>query len=260
MTPVNAKLDSYGIASAGSRNTWNYQAPPPESGINPDLFPPVWSRAVHAALIQKPDTIFVITSTEGVTRHRTNDAELASRQAEVARRRADFEREVAKEGLTADGVIKAREDAMRKAGRELAAVNQRLVAAGKDPIVVTYNDRIFDPATQAALRRAGERITLDTTGWSKKDGTTFNIPDLRIVPIRQVEWDEVHGHLARLQRFYVPERATLNIFLFAGPNDDTADASAKLTAAAKRNGGTFQLLTTKRLEELRAREEAAAPR
>jgi hypothetical protein len=30
-----------------------------------------------------------------------------------------------------------------------------------------------------------------------------------------------------------------------------------LTATAKRNGGTFQLLTTRRLEELQAREAAA---
>jgi hypothetical protein len=255
MTPVNSKLDSYGVSSAGSRNPWKYEAPPPESGIDPNLFPPVWARAVHAALIQKPDTIFVITSTDGVTRRRTDAAELARREAEVARRRADFERETAKEGLTADAVIKAREAAMRKAGQELAAVNRRLVAAGKDPIVVTYSDRIFSPEAQAALRRAGERITLDTTGWSKRDGTTFNIPDLRVVPIRQIEWDEVHGHLGRLQRHYVPERATINLFLFTGPDDDATDASARLTSAAKRNGGTFQLLTTKRLEELRSRDE-----
>jgi hypothetical protein len=31
-----------------------------------------------------------------------------------------------------------------------------------------------------------------------------------------------------------------------------------LTAVAKRNGGSFQLLTTKRLEEIKAKEDAAA--
>lgn len=257
MTPVNSQLDSYGIVSAATRNPWTYEAPPPESGIDPDFFPPVWARAVQAALIQKPDTIFVITASDGAVRRRTTAAELARREAEVTRRRAEFEREVAAEGLTVDAVVKAREDAMRKAGRELAEANRRLVAAGQDPIVVTYNDRIFNPEVQAALRRAGVRITLDTTGWSKRDGTTFNIPDLRIVPIQNVEWTELHAHMGRLQRYYVPERATLNIFYFTGANDANEQPAANLGSVAKRNGGTFQILTTQRLEELRSRDEAA---
>ena len=104
----------------------------------------------------------------------------------------------------------------------------------------------------------GTAIVLDRSGWTKRDGTDFVRGSVAVSSVEGAPWKNLDLHLARLQRHYVPVRAALNIFLFVGPNDKAEDASANLAAITRRNGGTFQLLTTKRLEELIAGEEAAA--
>ena len=152
----------------------------------------------------------------------------------------------------------ARDRAIAKGRRELDAANKRLVAAGKDPIIVAENTAIFSAGVQAELKRNGITIELDKTGWSDANGRTYNVPWFGVSKIEYAEWTDFNAHFARLQKLFVSERATLNIFLFVGPNDKPEDPIKNLTSVAKRNGGTFQLLTTKRLEEMKAREAAEA--
>lgn len=257
MAPVNAQLGNFGPGSATRSSPWKRKVLPPDAGIDPLLYPPVWSRAVHAALEQQPTTVYVITSTDGVVR-RAIDAQTAGRRrAEIDKARTAFNAALAKEGLNAEAVVEARNRAYRKAGRELADANKKFLADGQDPIVVAGNDQIFTAATQAELKRRGVTITLDPTGWSRADGTVFKIPEQNVANWEGASWNDFHAHLAKLQKALLPERAVLNMFLFVGPNDKALNATENLTATAKRNGGTFQLLTTRRLEEFQAREAAA---
>ncbi len=260
MTPVNAQVGNFGPYSAARRTGWRRRPIPPEAGIDPLFLPPVWSRAVHAALEQRPDVVYVITSGQGAPRRRIDDATLARRTAERDRNIAEFEAEVRREGLDPAQVRAARDRAFNKAREEFNAANRRIVAAGRDPIVITNNDQIFRADVQAELRRNGVRIELDRTGWSKRDGTTFNVPWTGVSTVEGASWEEFIAYYARLQRHLVPERPALNLFLFVGPNDRPDAAVRNLTNIARRNGGSFQLLTTRRLEELRSRDEADANR
>ena len=98
----------------------------------------------------------------------------------------------------------------------------------------------------------------DGTGWTDRDGKRIRVPYPRLSNLEEATWNDFYAHYARVQRALVPERPSLNLFLFVGPNEKPEAAIQNLTTAAKRNGGTFQLLTTKRLEEIKAREDAAA--
>lgn len=258
MTPVNTQLNNYGPFSAGRRTAWRRRNLPPEAGIDPNFLPPVWSRAAQAALEQKADTIFVITSSAGNVVSRADEETIAKRRAENERRRDEYVKDMKAKGLDPDAIRAARDRALDKANRELGAANRRLVAEGKDPIVVTDRTRIFSPSVQAELRKHGIRIELDKTGWSDSNGRTYNVPWFGTRNIEYESWSDFVSYFARLQRALVSERAALNVFLFVGPNDKPETSITNLTTIAKRNGGTFQLLTTKRLEELRARDEAAA--
>jgi hypothetical protein len=60
-----------------------------------------------------------------------------------------------------------------------------------------------------------------------------------------------------LQRALLKERAALNIFMLVGPTEQPKVAMENLGKASSRNGGKFQLITTKRLKEMSARDEAA---
>ncbi len=257
MTPVNASANNYGPYSATRRTGWRRRPLPPEAGIDPLFLPPVWSRAVHAALEMRPDVIYVITSGQGAPRRRVDDETLARRRAAKDKEIADFEAEVRREGMDPAQVRAARDRAFSKARGEFDAANRRIVSAGKDPIVITDTQAIFRADVQAELRKNGVRIELDKTGWSKKDGSTFNVPWGGVSSVEGASWDEFNGYYARLQRHLVPERPSLNVFLFVGPNDRPDAAVRNLTSISRRNGGNFQLLTTKRLEELRSRDQAA---
>ena len=257
MTPVNANLNNYGPFSASRRTGWRRRPIPPEAGIDPLFLPPVWSRAVHAALEQRPDVIYVITGGQGRVSRRVDEDTLARRRAARDKEMADFETEVRREGMDPAEVRAARERALNKARSEFDAANRRLVSAGKDPIVITDREHIFRADVQAELRKNGIRIELDKTGWSKKDGNTFRVPSGYVSNVEGASWEDFITYYARLQRHLVPERPALNVFLFVGPNDRPDAAVRNLTNISRRNGGNFQLLTTKRLEELRTRDQAA---
>jgi hypothetical protein len=68
---------------------------------------------------------------------------------------------------------------------------------------------------------------------------------------------EFMAYYARLQKAISPKPPKLNLFFFVGPEDKPDDIKKRYTTFAIRNGGSFQLLTTKRLEEIVAREAEA---
>lgn len=258
MAPVNAKMDSFGPQSAGSRTAWRLKELSPDAGVDPLFSPPVWSRAVQAALEQQPDTIFVITSSAGYSTRRADDATIARRRAEAEKTREAYLKDLEKEGLDPAKVAAARDRAGRRVWEQFHEGNRKIVAAGKDPIVVTSWGRLWAPDVQAELRKHGIRLTLDTTGWTRKDGSQIQAPNTHVSTSEGAKFEEFMAYYARLQRALVPERPSLNLFLFVGPQDRPEAAVRDLTSIARRNGGSFQLLTTARLEEIKAQAEAEA--
>lgn len=255
MTPVNAQLGNFGPDSAGSRNAWKAKPLPENSGVDPLFLPPVWARATHAALEQEPDAIYVITASQGRVRRHVDETTLAKRREANLKKSEQFEADMRKAGLDAKAVIAAKIAAHDKAARELEEINRKLVAQKKDPIVLRWIGDLESAAVQAELRKSGVSLRFDRTGWTNKDGSPINTPDTRLSTVEDVPWTDFQSHYARLQRALAAKRPTLNLFLFVGPDEKAETASQNLTAVAKRNGGTFQLLTTKRLEELKGRDE-----
>ncbi len=258
MSPVNATFGRFGPSSAASRLAVRAKPLPESAGVDPLFLPPFWGRAVQVALEQQPDTIYVITASGGRTSRRVSEDDLEKRRAEQKKELEDFDQEMKKIGLEGSAVRAARDRAHTKASGELAALNRKFLAEKKEPIVVRWIGELERPDIQAALRKNGASLRLDGTGWTDKDGKRISVPYTRVISYEQATWNDFYAHYARVQRALVPERPTLNLFLFVGPDEKPAAAITNLTAAAKRNGGSFQLLTTKRLEEIKAKEDAAA--
>ncbi len=253
MEPVNSRLDRLGAYSSAGRVTWTRKPLPADSGIDPLFLPPVWARATHAALEQQPDVVYIITGSAGAVRVLVDEQTLAKRREAVDKKRADL----AREGIDLNAIVDARSRSRSKARAEFDVANAKIVAAGRLPIIIRDNDDIFRADVQARLKKEGFTIPRDLTGWARKDGSPINESNY-VSTIQGGEWTDFYAHFSRLQKALLPERAAVNLFLFAGPKDNTEKPTEVLTTLAKRNGGTFQLLTTKRLEELKAKEEAAS--
>lgn len=247
--PVNATPDKIGQASAtGRRVRW---APKDVSsaGLDPLLSTPEWSRALHFAFEMEPDTIYIISGSQGRLARDVSAAELARRKHEYEQRIIDMKRD----GLDPDVVNAARNKFTAKARAELAEINTKLRAQGKSPFIITDTKRIFDADFQAALKKAGFGIKLDTTGWANKQGQ----------PIWWIGYTDDTGapfsdlimHISKLKRALLKDRVTINYFLFVGPNEKPQGAMDNLSDLTRRNDGKFELLTTKRLQEIAARDE-----
>ncbi len=250
LKPVNTDYTRLGSQTAARQTRWTARTLPDSSGINPLFLPPHWSHGVRAALEQQPDTMFVITSSTGVVYRRASDETIAQRRAAVEKRRAELERQ----GIDIRAIETARARSMDIARREFEDANRRLVAAGKDPIIITDPIQIFSAPVQAALRRIGVTIVRDLTGWTDKQGKPIDIGGLGMSDVTGADWDEFYTYLSLLQRQLVPKRTAIHTFLFVGPDENPEHPISILTTVAKRNSGKFQLLTTKRLEQLVAQD------
>jgi hypothetical protein len=122
-------------------------------------------------------------------------------------------------------------------------------------LIVQYARRIFDADFQASLKQKGFSIPVDYKGWTDKAGRP--IWGLTADPFETADYSEVHTQISKLQSALLRERASLNIFLFVGPNQQPKADMDNLAKASSRNGGKFQLLTTKKLKEIVAQKEAA---
>ncbi len=255
--PINADLSSLGGRSIpASSPRWTYKRDEALK-LDPDYSPSQWIRGIHAALEQKPDTVFVITGSGAAGQMRYSDETIARRRADAQKRLEELKRQ----GVDFAAINAARGKAMAKVRAEFDEINRKLVAQKKDPFVITDTRRILAADMQAAIRKAGFNPPKpDYTGWSDKNGnpiwTDFSG---NVGTTQNADFSDVVTHVSKLQYGLTPERASIHFFLFVGPDEKTESPEKNLSALASRNGGRFNLLTTKRLEELskRAEEEAA---
>ncbi|HEY9248933.1 MAG TPA: hypothetical protein VIO38_07365, partial [Rariglobus sp.] len=246
--PINATPDAIGLASVkGRRVRWT----PKElanAGIDKTLSTPEWARSLQFALEMGPDTLYIISGSQGSLIRKVSEAELTRRKLENEKHLAEMKRS----GLDPEAVNAARGRFLAKAQASLGEINAKLRAQGKSPFIITNTKRIFDSDFQAALKRAGFEIKLDTTGWANKQGQPIwwtGYSDIEFV-----DFDELIMHVSKLQRSLLKDKAALNYFLFVGPNENPKGSIDNLSDLTRRNGGKFELLTTKRLQELSARD------
>ena len=262
--PINASLQSLGTRSIpASSPRWSYK-PAEKLKLDTDYDPSPWINAINAALEQQPDTVFVITGSAWPGRKETvvSAAEILRKQKEQDAYIAALKRQ----GLDLDAVAAARGRAMAKLRTDFAAINKKLIEQKKDPFVIGDIRRVLAADFQAALKKAGFTLKLDTTGWTDKAGNPIwghlgsskDDDDDTAVTSRTVmggtDFAQVISHVARLQYGLLRERASLNLFLFTGPGEKTEQAEKDLSSLASKNGGKFNLITTKRLEELAKQE------
>lgn len=256
MKPVNADPARLGTHSAGSHRPWR-ERPAGELGLDASLMVPNWTKAMRAALEMKPETIFLIAGS-AATALKTRSEERMNLLEQRNDRRKD---QLRRAGIDPETVAAARNRSLAKARLQLAEINATLRSQGKSPYIVTDTKRVFLPDFQAELKRAGFTIDLDTEGWSDEHGKP--IWELGVSPHEKVAFTSVLAYVARLQAVLLRERATLNAFLFVGPTERPAEPIENLTTLTRRNGGKFELLTEKRLEDLASKskvEQRAADR
>lgn len=246
--PINADPNLLGMGSVKSRLPWKARELP-SAGLDETLIPPVWTRALRAGLELEPDTVFLVTGSAGKVSHKITDVELAKRKKDHEELVADLKRS----GLDLDAINAARSAFLQSAQAKFNAVNAKLKAQGKPPLVIRDIKRVFDADFQAVLKRMGESIPFDSKGWNGKDGRPYwgsGYNDLE-----GADYSEVLTMISQLQRALLKDRAALNIFLFVGPDEQPKAAMENLGKTSSRNGGKFELITTKRLKELAARDE-----
>lgn len=249
LRPVNATPDRIGIQSANPRRIQWTPKPLPNAGIDTtDMEIPGWSQALHFALEMDPDTLYIIAGSEGRLRRNASKAEMEKRQREYETRNAALIRD----GIDPEQININRNRAFAKAKAQLDEINAKLRAQGKPPFVIVEPRRIYDADFQAALKRAGFSIHPDTTGWTDKTGKPIFWHG--VVDHEPVAFDELITHVSKLQRALLRERAAINFFLFVGPDEKPQNAMTNLGKLATRNGGKFELITTRRLQEIASRE------
>lgn len=244
MQPVNASSERLGAQSAGRVERWE----PPDAPRDDNLGyrPSIWAGAVAAGLELRPETLFLITGTAGTGTVRVSDEKRAQR-ARAQQRTVDA---LARQGMTPESINEARQAALAKAQHDLRAINEQLVARGRDPFVVRSSRRLLDADFQAAVRSAGFQLDIDTRGWSDENGEPIWAAFSRTQSVQRAEEEHLHQFLARLQRAPGRVPAALNIFLFTGHDDRASADAGLLEGAARRNGGRFSLLTNARLDRL----------
>jgi hypothetical protein len=249
--PINASLSSLGGSSIpASSPRWTFSRPE-KLKLDPEYGPASWIQGIQAALDQQPDTLFVITGSSGAGQVRYSDENITRRREARAKQLA----EIKASGLDIAGISAARGKAFAKLRAEFDAINKKLVAQGRDPFVIQNTQRILDADFQIALKRAGfTPPKLDTTGWTDKEGKPiWDDFSTSVALSHNAEFTDVMSHVSRLQ-YALKNRASLNLFLFTGPGEKTETAEKNLSTLSSKNGGKFNLITTKRLEELTRKE------
>jgi len=250
LKPVNATSDSVGLPSVkGGRLSWKPK-PLPNAGLDETLLTPAWARCLHFVFEMEPDAVYIIAGVSDNIWRKVSETELARRKRENDK----FIAEMKRDGLDVEAVNAARSRALAKAQTELTAVNAKLKAAGKNPLIIKDPRRIFEADFQAELKRNGASIVLDTAGWTDKKGKLIWWTGYS--NIDKVDYDEFILHISKLQRALLKNKAAINFFLFVGPTEKPQAAMDDLSKLTGRNGGKFELITTKRLQELAARDDA----
>ena len=279
MKPVNLNYEKIGPASAATFTPWKPKPLPDGYGFDRTIGRMNrLASLIQAGIEQQPDTIFIITgdvdgragwrappSAELIRRHR---AQWDERGDDRRKGMIEYEKavaELARRGVTPESMERARSAASKKAVADLAEANRKLVAAGKQPVVNIGGLRDIQ-ARQSELKKAGVNISIDGRGWLvDNEGKPINLPNKPDITYKAPNkedfgWSEVHLHINRLQRAFTPKKVAVTTMLFVGPDDSEEKVeqwSEPLREISKRNDGKFQVITTKRLEEIIKAQNAA---
>lgn len=248
---VNSDINRLGIQSIPDESPrWTY-TPNDSLKLDENYHPAEWVQAIHAALQLKADTIFLITGSGFPGAKKASASEMAQKR----KQREQAMKELQAQGLDLDAVNAARRAALEKARAQFDTMNRELIQKNKEPFVIGGNTRrLLEPDFQAAIKRAGYTITVDTAGWTDKKGAliwhdfTFALSDRSVA-----EFSDAVLHVSRLQAGILPKSASLNIFLFTGGEDQQQGEAKNLASLAGKNGGKFTLLTAKKIEDLAAK-------
>ncbi|MBP7141970.1 MAG: hypothetical protein KBA71_08685 [Opitutaceae bacterium] len=243
MKPVNTDPSRLGTHSAGNHRPWR-ERPPAGLGLDASLMVPNWTKATRAALEMKPETLFLIAGSAATALKARSEERMSLLEQRNDRRKEQLKRA----GIDPESVAEARNRALAKARGELAEINATLRSQGRSPYIVTDTKRVFLPDFQAELKRDGFTLELDTEGWADEHGKP--IWELGVSHYEKAGFSSVLAYIARLQAALLRERATVNAFLFVGPTERPSEPIENLTALTRRNGGKFELLTERRLEDL----------
>ncbi|MFA6960453.1 MAG: hypothetical protein WC205_06870 [Opitutaceae bacterium] len=249
LRPVNATPEIIGVKSVPGRRIDWHAKDLSSAGVDELLRPPAWARCLQFALEMQPDTIFMIVGGVGDIRRSATPAELERMKREYEERLS----EMARGGLDIEAINQARSRFLAKARDELKEINRKLSGRGKPPYIITDIRRVFDADFQADLKRNGFSLALNTAGWADKKGRP--VWGVWQADSKAVPFSDLTQHLSKLKRVLTTKPITLNCFLFVGPDEQPRAAMDDLGDLARKNNGRFELLTTKRLQEIVAREE-----
>ena len=241
--PINQTPETVGFDSIPEVTKWTPKELP-NAGLDDDFFSPVWVRALRCALEMGPDTIYVVTGSAGEPSRIIKKSEMAEAHRWLDEVKADLK----SRGMTLQSVEAARNAFVTKATAKLAEVNAQLKAKGQPPLLVPYIRRVFDADFQATLKQKGFSIVLDTKGWDSKEGRPLWVTGVSDWGLG--DYAVTLMEISKLQSALLKERAALNISLFVGADEKPKEAIENLGKASSRNGGRFQLITTKKLKEI----------
>jgi hypothetical protein len=213
----------------------------------------MWVKALHCALEMGANTIFVVSGSPGVPVHMLDEAGLAELKAKQDQRN---ENALSTGGQTIESITAARRAYVAKVTGQITQLNTKLKSEGKTPVIIPRNEqRIFEDDFLAMLRKKGLDIKLNTKGWSYPNGDPVWDTD----PNKRgpATYDEVAVHIGKLQRALLRDKATINIFYLVGPTEESQKAADDYTKVTGRNGGRFQLITTRKLQEIVDREDGS---
>lgn len=251
--PLNVDMDSLGTSRVSADSPrWKY-APAEKLKLDPGYHPSAWVNALHAALEQEPDTVFLITASAWPGNREASQTE-RNRAYEAYKK---YVADLVRQGLDLPAIAAARGRALGKLRADFDAINRKLVEQKRDPFVIQDIKRVLEADFQASLRKAGFTLKLDTAGWTDKSGnllwdtpTSDKVGPPPATQLLNTEFADAIAHVSKLQYGLLRARAAVNIFLFTGPGEKNEVVEKNLSGLSGRNGGKFSLLTTKRLEEL----------
>ncbi len=257
MAPINTDMTVLGFGSVKDGLRWEPRKLD-NAGLDPQYRATCWADAFRAALEMKPDTVFLITGRTSNGIRDATDQEMADRR----KRRLALDQFYKSNNIDPAAVAAARGAAMKKASDELDVINKKQLAKKKDPFIIQGAGRILDADFQAALKKAGYSIVVDTKGWTDKNGRLMtNVGPIDLTQ-KEADWagadlKDLRNYFWKLQAALCPQqKARLYLFLFVGPDENTTRAEADLKLIVTANDGRFSLLDTKKLVQMQKDAEA----
>jgi len=261
--PINTDKELKKIAFDSVSGVVAYE---PSTSRNPNLkknYRPVnWVNGIEAALALKPDLIFVITGNlkDGRVTDIRNELEQETNRKRIEREKEELIKELKKEGIDVDNVFEMQTRAMNKAKADLAEINKKQVAKGKNPFVVADpTSLVLDKKLLSDIKKAGYNFSVDTEGWRRKNGSViWRIGENEKRNDKSGTFKEMEDHLFELRKSS-GNMPVINFFYFHGEAENEKilkklkDDYSKLMG---RLGGKVQFLKASALRDLEKTQNA----